>query len=81
MHLSGIPVHHCVAVSDSQHEKTLAHDGRCPSEEVCWPGRGGLRLQVHQFDFCAAGGASGEANNEAVFKLAGIRPGTSLVEV
>lgn len=32
-------------------------------------------LQVHQFDFCAAGGASGEANNEAVFKLAGIRPG------
>ena len=31
--------------------------------------------QVHQFDFCAAGGASGEANNEAVFKLAGIRQG------
>lgn len=39
---------------------------------------GVLALQVHQFDFCAAGGASGEANNEAVFKLAGIRPGESL---
>ena len=32
------------------------------------------RVQVHQFDFCAAGGASGEANNEAVSKLAGVRP-------
>ena len=42
---------------------------------------GVLFLQVHQFDFCAAGGASGEANNEAVFKLAGIRPGESLAHV
>jgi hypothetical protein len=35
--------------------------------------------QVHQFDFCAAGGASGEANNEAVSKLAGVRPGHLLM--
>ena len=35
--------------------------------------------QVHQFDFCAAGGASGEANNEAVLNLAGVRPGHLLM--
>ena len=34
---------------------------------------------MHQFDFCAAGGASGEANNEAVLKLAGVRPGHLLM--
>jgi hypothetical protein len=34
---------------------------------------------VHQFDFCEAGGASGEANNEAVLKLAGVRPGHLLM--
>ncbi len=34
---------------------------------------------MHQFDFCAAGGASGEANNEAVLKLAGVRPGHLLL--
>ena len=37
------------------------------------------RAQVHQFDFCAAGGASGEANNEAVLNLAGVRPGHLLM--
>ena len=36
-------------------------------------------MQVHQFDFCAAGGASGEANNEAVLNLAGVRPGHLLM--
>ncbi len=35
--------------------------------------------QVHQFDFNAAGGASGEANNEAVAKLAGVRAGHLLM--
>ncbi len=35
--------------------------------------------QVHQFDFCAAGGASGEANNEAVSNLAGVMPGHLLM--
>ncbi|BDA50637.1 probable Sn1-specific diacylglycerol lipase alpha at N-terminal half [Coccomyxa sp. Obi] len=38
-----------------------------------------LLQTVHQFDFCAAGGASGEANNEAVAKLAGVRPGHLLM--
>jgi hypothetical protein len=39
----------------------------------------GTCAQVHQFDFCAAGGASGEANNEAVLNLAGVRPGHLLM--
>lgn len=38
-----------------------------------------MAVQVHQFDFYAAGGASGEANNEAVSNLAGVRPGHLLM--
>ena len=54
-----------------RHNDLIESARRCTESGV-------LSLQVHQFDFCAAGGASGEANNEAVFKLAGIRPGESL---
>jgi len=36
-------------------------------------------VQVNAIEFNAAGGASGEANNEAVAALAGVRPGHLLL--
>ena len=50
----------------------------------CWSGKsvpdsGCLSVQVNAIEFNAAGGASGEANNEAVAALAGVRPGHLLL--